>query len=89
MPCNLMLFNHYSIKYVLNLRNIKASRHDLFQNNSTTELNYTLMSVREVRLRKLQETELTNNKDHCQASRQHLAGRMWPAGSLLNRTVLD
>jgi hypothetical protein len=89
MRCSLMLFNHYIIKYVLNLSNIKASRHDLFQNNSTTELNYTLTSVRKVSLRKLQETELTNNKDHCQDSRQHLAGRMWLAGSLLNRNVLD
>jgi hypothetical protein len=38
------------------------------------------MSIRKASLRKLQEIELTKNKDDCQARRQHFAVRMWPAG---------
>jgi hypothetical protein len=38
------------------------------------------MNIQKADLRKLQEIELTKIKDHCQASWQHLAGWMWPAG---------
>jgi hypothetical protein len=36
-------------------------------------------------MRKQEENELPKNKDHCRASRQHLADRMWPAGRYVNR----
>jgi hypothetical protein len=54
----------YSLHYTtLNLMETKARRRDLFQNNSTMQFNYTVMNIRKENLRKLQEIELTKNKD--------------------------
>jgi hypothetical protein len=58
------------------LRDTKASRHDLFQNNSTIQLIYTVINTRKENLRKLQEIDLTKNKYHFRAIQQHLAGRI-------------
>jgi hypothetical protein len=46
------------------------------------------MNIRKANLRRLQETEVTKNKDDCRASQQHLAGRMWPANRYLNNPGL-
>jgi hypothetical protein len=46
------------------------------------------MNIRKTNMRKLQEIELTRNKDLCLASRQHLVGRMWPAGRELSRPAI-
>jgi hypothetical protein len=37
---------------MLKLHDITAGRHDLFQNNSNTQFNYTLMTIRKDDLRK-------------------------------------
>jgi hypothetical protein len=69
-------FVTYSLRYkILNLRDTKASRHDMFQNNSTTPFSYTPMNVRKANLSITQEIELTKNTDHCRASWEHPAGR--------------
>jgi hypothetical protein len=73
-----MLFINYIIK--LNLRNTKIRTHNLFQNNSSVQFSYTMLNIRKVSLRKVQEIKLTKNKDHCRASWQYLAGRIYPAG---------
>jgi hypothetical protein len=52
MQFNVIYYLYYNI---LNLRDIKARRHDLFQNNSTIQFSYTLMNIREASLSKLHE----------------------------------
>jgi hypothetical protein len=60
MQSNGIYSSHYNI---WNLYVTKASRHNLFQNNSTMQFNYTLMNIQKTNLRKLQDTELTKNND--------------------------
>jgi hypothetical protein len=78
----------YSLHYkILKLYDPKASRYDLFQNNSTPQFSYSVMNIRKpnlmklwkIGLPKLWKIGLPKNKDHCQASLQHL-GQMWPTG---------
>jgi hypothetical protein len=70
----------YSLHYkILKLYDPEASRYDLFQNNSTPQFSYTVMNIRKPNLTKLWKIGLPKNKDHCQASLQHL-GQMWPTG---------
>jgi hypothetical protein len=63
---------------ILNFSDIKASRQNLFQNNSAIEFNYTLMDIRMANLRKPEKIELNNNKHHFRVSRQQVVGPMCP-----------